>query len=140
MQPLLELKDVTYVYHSINGETYALSNISFQVQDGEFIAIVGPSGCGNAMGVQRKQIKCISAYLQPRLIHRLYLIRGSILSHFKIKIWASSPSQTTLSRISLKYSLFSGTLNVSNKLLNEESAERSTSICCLPSRTAPLSP
>ena len=56
MQPLLELKDVTYVYHSVNGETYALSNISFQVQDGEFIAIVGPSGCGNAMGGQRKQL------------------------------------------------------------------------------------
>ena len=48
MQSLLELEDVTYVYHSINGETYALSNISFQVEDGEFIAIVGPSGCGKS--------------------------------------------------------------------------------------------
>lgn len=56
MEPLLELRDIHYAYHSINGETQALSNISFSVTDGEFIAIVGPSGCGNAMCQQRKQI------------------------------------------------------------------------------------
>lgn len=48
MESLLELKDVNYAYHSVSGETYALSNISFQVNDGEFIAIVGPSGCGKS--------------------------------------------------------------------------------------------
>jgi len=48
MDPLLELKDINYAYHSLNGETHALSNISFQVNDGEFIAIVGPSGCGKS--------------------------------------------------------------------------------------------
>ncbi len=55
MEPLLELRDIHYAYHSINGETQALSNISFSVNDGEFIAVVGPSGCGNAMCQQRKQ-------------------------------------------------------------------------------------
>ncbi len=49
MEPLLELRDIHYAYHCINGETQALSNISFSVNDGEFIAVVGPSGCGNAM-------------------------------------------------------------------------------------------
>ena len=49
MEPLLELKDINYSYHSVNDETQALSNISFQIKDGEFVAIVGPSGCGNAM-------------------------------------------------------------------------------------------
>lgn len=48
MEPLLELRDIHYAYHSVNGETPALSNISFSVKEGEFIAIVGPSGCGKS--------------------------------------------------------------------------------------------
>lgn len=48
MNPLLELDQVSYAYHSRNGETYALSDISFAVARGEFIAIVGPSGCGKS--------------------------------------------------------------------------------------------
>lgn len=47
--PILTLQNISYSYHSLQGETLALSNISFQVSEGEFIAIVGPSGCGNAM-------------------------------------------------------------------------------------------
>ncbi len=48
MKPLLELKHVSYAYHSKSGETMALSDISFQVHKGEFVAIVGPSGCGKS--------------------------------------------------------------------------------------------
>ena len=43
---LLELKNISYSYHSLHGETKALDNISFGVKEGEFVAIVGPSGCG----------------------------------------------------------------------------------------------
>ena len=48
VQPLLELKDICYSYHSLQGETKALSHISFQIPKGEFVSIVGPSGCGKS--------------------------------------------------------------------------------------------
>ena len=44
----LEVSKVSYSYHSLEGETLALSNISFNVSEGEFAAIVGPSGCGKS--------------------------------------------------------------------------------------------
>lgn len=60
MQIILEAKNVNYSYHSMSGETHALSNISFQVYDGEFIAIVGPSGCGKST-----LLSLISGLMQP---------------------------------------------------------------------------
>ena len=44
----LEVAGLSYSYHSMDGETQALSDISFQVEEGEFIAVVGPSGCGKS--------------------------------------------------------------------------------------------
>lgn len=48
MIPKLEVSGLCYSYHSLEGETQALSNISFTVDPGEFIAVVGPSGCGKS--------------------------------------------------------------------------------------------
>lgn len=48
MKSKLEVKNLSYSYHTLEGETSALSNISFDVRDGEFLAIVGPSGCGKS--------------------------------------------------------------------------------------------
>lgn len=48
MQPLLELHNIYYSYHTLDGETSALSDLSFSIQPGEFVAIVGPSGCGKS--------------------------------------------------------------------------------------------
>ncbi|MCD8225555.1 MAG: ATP-binding cassette domain-containing protein [Clostridiales bacterium] len=48
MIPKLQVNDLSYAYHSLEGETPALSHISFQVATGEFAAIVGPSGCGKS--------------------------------------------------------------------------------------------
>ena len=48
MHPALEFKDVSFSYHTINGEVPAINHISFTVKKGEFISIVGPSGCGKS--------------------------------------------------------------------------------------------
>lgn len=48
MKSTLEVKNLSYSYHSLDGETPALSHISFEVRHGEFIAVVGPSGCGKS--------------------------------------------------------------------------------------------
>ena len=48
MTAKLEVSGLSYSYHSMDGETQALSNISFTVDTGDFIAMVGPSGCGKS--------------------------------------------------------------------------------------------
>ncbi|MDD3278106.1 MAG: ABC transporter ATP-binding protein [Lachnospiraceae bacterium] len=48
MQPLLEVEDVSFSYHSMSGETPVLSHVSFKIEEGEFVAVVGPSGCGKS--------------------------------------------------------------------------------------------
>ena len=48
MQNIIELKDIGYSYHTLNGETKALQNMSFGIREGEFVAVVGPSGCGKS--------------------------------------------------------------------------------------------
>lgn len=48
MEQVLELKNIHYAYHTLDGETPALTDISFSLNKGEFVAIVGPSGCGKS--------------------------------------------------------------------------------------------
>jgi len=46
MQPILELKNLTFSYHSKEGETKVLDNVIVRVEKGDFVGLVGPSGCG----------------------------------------------------------------------------------------------
>ena len=48
MYEVLKLKNVSKKYQAKNGEVEALSNISFNVEEGEFVSIIGPSGCGKS--------------------------------------------------------------------------------------------
>lgn len=46
MSSFVELKDVTKIYHMGEVEIKALDGVDFQIEKGEFVVIVGPSGAG----------------------------------------------------------------------------------------------
>lgn len=60
METILEIQNLSHSYHSPEGETPALSHLSFSVQKGEFISIVGPSGCGKST-----LLSLISGLMEP---------------------------------------------------------------------------
>ena len=45
---ILEIKNLSKIYHNEKGEMLALQDISFSIKKKEFISIVGPSGCGKS--------------------------------------------------------------------------------------------
>lgn len=46
--PVVELNDVTKIYHMPSGDVYALNHVNFSIKKGEFVAIMGPSGSGKS--------------------------------------------------------------------------------------------
>lgn len=45
---LLECKDLSFSYHTPDGEIPVISHMNFDIYKGEFVSIVGPSGCGKS--------------------------------------------------------------------------------------------
>ena len=48
MNNILEIKNLTKTYYTLNGEVKALNNVNMDIQKNDFIAIVGSSGCGKS--------------------------------------------------------------------------------------------
>ncbi|MDR5659455.1 ABC transporter ATP-binding protein [Serpentinicella sp. ANB-PHB4] len=68
----LEVKNISKTYYTLEEETKALENLSFDVNTGEIIVIVGPSGCGKST-----ILSCIAGLLSPT--------EGEIIFHNKNK-------------------------------------------------------
>lgn len=48
MIPIIEMKGIERVYGAGNTEVRALDGVDFQIQSGEFVAVMGPSGSGKS--------------------------------------------------------------------------------------------
>src|SRR5579884_2663624 len=48
IQPIIDVSHVSKIYKTQAGETVAVDDVSFAVQKGEFVAIMGPSGSGKS--------------------------------------------------------------------------------------------
>ena len=59
---LVEIKNISKIYHTKKNEILALKDITFDINDGDFIAIVGPSGCGNAHFTLKNTLYISSKY------------------------------------------------------------------------------
>ena len=81
---VLNVRELSYSYHSLKGETPALSNITFSVKEGEFVAIVGPSGCGKST-----LLSLIAGLLTPEdgIIERGNSRIGYMLQHDHLLEW-----------------------------------------------------
>ncbi len=47
-RPLIQLVDVSKVYHLESGDFTALDHVSLSIEENEFVAIMGPSGSGKS--------------------------------------------------------------------------------------------
>ena len=119
---LLELKNISYSYHTLHGETKALDQVSFGVKEGEFLAIVGPSGCGKST-----LLSIIARLLQPEdgtiLVHNpngslLYPKIGYMLQKDHLLDWRSV-YQNVLLGLEIHNELTKENLEYVNQLLKE---------------------
>ena len=48
MKEVLKVKNISKIYQAENGEVEAVKNVSFSVEEEEFVSLIGPSGCGKS--------------------------------------------------------------------------------------------
>lgn len=90
MTKILEVKHVSKKYNTIDGEIKALDDISFDVDEGEFVAILGMSGCGKSTllsilsGLENKTSGDI-IYMKDNIVTGYMLQDDALLEHMSIE-------------------------------------------------------
>lgn len=90
MSKILSINNLTKKYNTVCGEIEAIKDISFDVQEGEFIAIVGSSGCGKStlLSIMANLIKetsgTVEYYIENPVVGYM-LQEDALFNHLKIK-------------------------------------------------------
>lgn len=118
MSNILEVKNLSKKYHTLEGEIEAISNVSFNLKDKEFIAIVGSSGCGKSTllsilsglvsdykGVIKSD-KSIGYMLQTDCLLQWLTIRDNALLGLKIKNLLNEDYTLVVDNLLKKYDLW----------------------------------
>ena len=67
MREVLKLENINKTYQAKNGETEAVRDVNFSINEGEFASIIGPSGCG------KSTLLSIIAGLENRSSGKIYI-------------------------------------------------------------------
>ena len=46
--PILEVQDIKIYYRTLQGYSKAVDGVSFEINEGEYLGLVGESGCGKS--------------------------------------------------------------------------------------------
>lgn len=89
MTKLLEVKNISKKFNTTKGEIEAIKDISFDVNEGEFIAIVGTSGCGKStllsiLANLTKQTDGTIKYYKDNPVIGYMLQEDALFEHLKI--------------------------------------------------------
>lgn len=77
VEPLLEVRDLTVRFHTLDGVVHAVNGITYRLEHGEMLGIVGESGCGKSVSV----LSLMGLIPQPpgRIVAGQVLYRGQDL-------------------------------------------------------------
>jgi len=50
-QPILELQDLEVKFHTLDGVVHAVNGVSYTLEEGQTLGVVGESGCGKSVSV-----------------------------------------------------------------------------------------
>ena len=74
---IMDIQKISKIYHTLDGETLAIKDLSLSVYRGEIVSIVGPSGCGKTT-----LLSMIAGLIKPSL-GKIFINGKEVESHDK---------------------------------------------------------
>lgn len=112
MNKILEIKNISKKFNTLNGEIEAIKNVSLEINEGDFVAIVGSSGCGKStllsiMADLEKASTGEIIYNKKNPIIGYMLQEDALFEHLKVKdnILLGLKIQNKLTKENIEYAM-----------------------------------